>query len=162
MRRALIVGASSLLIAGCGSSSSSSASSSATTPASPAAKAAQQLATIQEGGTPSAGDPLVASFETALNDLQPVCTESPDKLASEIWASWQDLQKNNRPTSLLHVARALDTVGGGLTSNAEPTNCAALLAAYLVTAEEDVRIVVELWWRPPDGIDSQTVTTSGT
>jgi len=30
---------------------------------------------------------------------------------------------------------SLDTVGSGLTPNAEPTSCAALLAAYLVPAE---------------------------
>jgi hypothetical protein len=124
MKRALVVGVRSLIVAGCGSSPSSSSSS---TPTSPTAAAAQKLATFQPGAE--------GAFESALNDLKPVCRENPDKLAAEIWASWQDLKKNNRPTSLLHVAQALDTVGSGLTPNAEPTNCASLLAAYLVTAE---------------------------
>ena len=115
------------VLAGCASSSSSSSSSAATP--------AQKLAALQEGGTPSAGDPLVAQFQSALDAVKPACREPQDKVASEIWASWQDLQKNNRPTSLLHVAQALDTVTSGLTPNAEPTNCASLLAAYLVTAE---------------------------
>ena len=115
------------VLAGCSNGSSSSSSSSAAPPASPTAAAAQKLATIQPGAE--------SAFEAALNDLQPVCRESPDKVAGFIYAGWEDLKKNNRPTSLLHVAQALDTVGSGLTPNAEPTNCAALLAAYLVTAE---------------------------
>lgn len=118
---------SAVVVAGCVGSIRSS-SSSAMTPA-------EKLAAIQEGGTPSTGDPLVARFQSALNQVKPACRESQEKVASEIWASWQDLQKNNRPTTLLHVAQALGTVTSGLTSNAEPTNCAALLAAYLVTAE---------------------------
>lgn len=124
MNRALLAGVCSLGVAGCAAGSSASSSS---TPASLTAAAAQKLATFQPDAE--------SAFEAVLSDLQPVCRESPDKVSGEIWASWKDLQKNNRPTSLLHVARALDTVGSGLTPNAEPTNCAALLAAYLVTAE---------------------------
>jgi len=120
----LLVAVCSLAVAGCGSSSGSSSS----TPQDPTAKAAQDLASLEPGDDPSA-------FQTVLTDLRPVCREDPEKVASEIWASWQDLKKNNRPTSLLHVAQALDTVGSGLTPNARPTNCASLLAAYLVTAE---------------------------
>jgi hypothetical protein len=117
---------SAMVAAGCAASSSSS-SSSATTPA-------EKLATIQEGSTSSTGDPLVAQFQSALNQVKPACQESQDKVASEIWASWQDVQKNNHPTTLLHVAEAPDTVTR-LTPNTEPTKCASLLAAYLVTAE---------------------------
>jgi hypothetical protein len=123
MKRAVAVGVCALVVAGCASSSSSS-----TTSHDPTVTAAQELASLEPGDDPS-------QFQSVLVDLKPACREGPEKLASEIWASWQDLRKNNRPTTLLHVAQALDTVGSGLTPNAEPTNCASLLAAYPVTAE---------------------------
>jgi hypothetical protein len=114
----VVVGAILVLaVAGCGSTSSGS-SSSATTTASPTAAAAQNLAAIQEGGTPSAGDPLVAQFESALSDLRPFCSAGPETLARYIDNAQQDFQKNNRPATLLRVAQSLDTLVTGTHASA--------------------------------------------
>ena len=101
----------------------------------PITKAATDLTSLQEGGPPSSGDPLVQSFATALSDLESGCSENPEKLANEIYAAQQDLQKNNRSASLLHIAQALDTAAAPLRSNG-PTDCAQILAVYLVDAEK--------------------------
>jgi hypothetical protein len=92
------LGLCSLLVAGCASGSSSS-SISTTAPQDPTAKAAQDLTSFEPADDPS-------QLQSVLTDLKSVCREGLEKVASEIWASWQDLKQNNRPTTLLHVAQA--------------------------------------------------------
>jgi hypothetical protein len=124
-------------IAGCSSSyNSSSSTSSSTTPTDPIAKAAQQLAQLQEGGPPSPDDPLVGQFTTVLNDVQPICTETPEHVANEIYNSQQDLEKNGKTASLLHIAQAFDKAAQAYPSSDRPQECAQFLAAYLVLAEQ--------------------------
>lgn len=132
---ALLVAAA--VLAGCGSSGGSSTTASqAAATTDPTTKAAEQLATIQEGGTPDASDPLVQQFISALNDLQPFCSQGPGQLAPEIYNAQQDLEKNNRPATLLRVAQSLDTlVTGTHASTPRTTDCASSLAVYLVAAE---------------------------
>lgn len=100
-----------------------------------ASAAAVQLASYQENSQAQPSDPLALAFQKALNALKPICRESSDRVAAESWASWKDLLKNNRNVPLLQVVHDLQRLGGGLSSNARPTDCAALLAAYLVQVE---------------------------
>jgi hypothetical protein len=73
---------------------------------------------------------------TALTDLRPFCREDPEKLAGEIYGAQQDLQKNNRPATLLRVAQSLDTLITGTHASApRSTDCASTLAIYLIAAE---------------------------
>jgi hypothetical protein len=139
---AIIVSLIALLVAGvlagCGSSagSTTTASQAAAATTDPTTKAAEQLATIQEGGTPDASDPLVQQFVSALNDLQPFCSQGPSRLAPEIFNAQQDLEKNNRPATLLRVAQSLDTLVTGVhASTPRTTDCASSLAVYLLAAE---------------------------
>jgi hypothetical protein len=92
-----------------------------------------KLAVLQDGSPHS--DPLVLAFNRGLNTLRPICKQGRERTAEITWATWQDLKKNHRATSLLHVLRALDRVGGAIPRRGRPTDCASLLAAYAVLAE---------------------------
>ena len=129
--------ACSFAIAACSSSGSSTSTASQTAATTdPTTKAATELAGVQEGTTPSSGDPLVQQFMTALTDLHQYCREGPERLANEIYNAQQDLQKNARPATLLRVAQSLDTlVTGTHASGPRSTDCASSLAIYLIAAE---------------------------
>lgn len=134
-----------LCISGCGASSGGNSSAAAdqasaqTTTASKKATAkptpAFMLATIQESGPPPHS--LVASFQTALTHLKPVCRENGKRTAAEIDATNTLLEKAGVAwASELRVARGLEHAGSVLPGNARPTSCAALLAAYATFAEQ--------------------------
>jgi hypothetical protein len=118
--------------------SSAATSTAAASPASTApdaSTAAVQLASYQENSQSDGHDALALSFQRSLDALKPLCRESSYRVAAESWATWKDLLKNGVNVPLLHVVHALQTVGSGLPSNARPTDCAALLAAYDVEVE---------------------------
>jgi hypothetical protein len=100
-----------------------------------ASKEAVLLAQYQENGTTDNTDPLALKFDKGLKTLRPICRETSYKVAAETWATWKDLLKNGVNVSLLHVVNAVHTIGGGLSADVRPTDCAALLAAYAVDVE---------------------------
>jgi hypothetical protein len=118
----------------------STATSSASTSSAPAGptpairKALNELLTVDTGAPPTAGDTQAVTADFVR--LQGKCRESPEKLAAEIWASDQDLRKNGVQEDAVSVSNHLATVAGGLSTKATPTNCASLLAAYLVLREQ--------------------------
>lgn len=114
------------------SSSSTTAAPSGPTPA--IQKAVDQLLTVDTGAPPTSSDTQAVTADFVR--LQGKCRETPEKLASEIWASDQDLHKNGRQGNAVSVTHDLVTVVGGLPAKATPTNCASLLAAYLVMREQ--------------------------
>ncbi len=116
-------------------SSSTDTSSSASSTGSDTSTPAQRLALLQAGAGLPVTDPLVRSFDRLLTALKPVCTQNSERVAALTWATWKDLQKNNRPVSLLHVLQALNTAAKGVPAKGRPTDCGALLAAYATLAE---------------------------
>ena len=94
---------------------------------------AELLASYQDGGASvPANDPRVRRLNTALNRLAPACKESRHRLAGEIWASWKDLHKNGKNDSILSV---LVHIRESIPSSLGRTNCAGIMAAYLVLRE---------------------------
>lgn len=129
MRRRCVSLGLVLVLGGCASSGSSS--STQTKAATPAMK----LADLSDGNPHAAHDPLVVAFNRGLNTLRTICKQRRERTAEIVWSTWQDLKKNHRPTTLLHVLRALHHVGGALPRRARPTDCVQLLAAYAVLVE---------------------------
>lgn len=111
-----------LALAACGSGSQSKPS--------PKASPAQRLATVD--GNAAEARAITADFE----GLRGKCREAPSRLAGEIWASERDLHQHGIQENAEDVANHLARVAGGLSSSATPTNCASLLAAYLVLREQ--------------------------
>ena len=99
----------------------------------PSMRDAERLAAYQEGvASVSASDPLVPKLNAQLSRLQPDCRESRDVLAGEIWGSWKDLHKNGLNESMLSVFKH---VRQSIPRSLAPTNCAQIMAAYLVLRE---------------------------
>lgn len=92
--------------------------------------ATYQLANI-DGGDGSNQSALIADFQ----GLSGKCREAPERLAGEIWASERDLHRHGIQQDAEDVANHLAQVGGALGADEIPTNCAALLGAYLVLKE---------------------------
>lgn len=112
-----------LLVAGCGGTSSQPQTQ---TPA-------ERLAAYQEGvSSVSVGDPLVAQLAGQLDLLEQDCTETQDKLAAKVWASWTDLQKNGVDETILSL---IEHVRSSIPASLAPTDCAQIMAAYLVLRE---------------------------
>ncbi len=99
----------------------------APSPESPAYK----LALYDSGYAPDAT--TVAKYQSALDVLKQHCTEDEPTLASEIWASWKDLESNKvtDETILSLMAHITQSVP----ASAAPTDCRAVMAAYLLMRE---------------------------
>ena len=75
----------------------------------------------------------VAHYQAALDGLKPLCTENEATLAGEIWASWNDLEKNGvtDETNLSLIGR----IKASIPQTAASTDCGQVMAAYLVLRE---------------------------
>jgi hypothetical protein len=122
------------------SSSATAASTTSSTASAPAGptpaiqKAVNELLTVDTGAPPTSADTQTVTADFLR--LAGKCRESPEKLASEIWANDQDLHKNGVQEDAVSVSNHLVTVATGLSASATPTDCASLLAAYLVLREQ--------------------------
>ena len=98
-----------------------------TAPESPAYKLALYDASYAPDTT------TVAKYQSELDALKALCTEDEATLASEIWASWKDLESNKvtDETNLSLMAHIAQSVP----SSAAPTDCRGVMAAYLVMRE---------------------------
>jgi hypothetical protein len=77
---------------------------------------------------------IVANYQTALDGLKPLCTEKDEyTLASEIWASQQDLIKNGikDETNLTLIGH----IKASIPANSAPVDCRGVMAAYLTLRE---------------------------
>jgi hypothetical protein len=99
---------------------------------------AQKLATLDQGHPVPADDTTTGEYSAVLEQLEPACRESQEKLAAEIWATGEDMRKSGVPgTTSLDVGRALAEATDGLPSRTKPTDCVSLLAADALLAEQD-------------------------
>lgn len=106
------------------------ATSTSQTPQMDTQSPAYKLADYDLNHAPDAA--TVAQYQTALDGLRPLCTEPEDKIAAEIWASWQDLEKNGvtDETNLTLIGHIKDSVPDGTV-----VNCQGVMAAYLTLRE---------------------------
>ena len=92
---------------------------------------AATLAEYDLGHAPDAA--TTAKYQTALDALKPLCTETEAKLISEIHNSWQDLE-NNGVTDETHLTLT-QHVADSIPAGSPATDCAQIMAAYLLERE---------------------------
>jgi len=119
MRRAIVLIAALLALAGCGDGASASGGPSADDPAT-------HLAQLD-------GSTNLSAYSTALDAWQAKCKQDRVTDAGYVDSAFRDEQKNNGPDSSRLVV--MQNLTASVPADVAPTDCAGITAGYLVEVE---------------------------